>query len=496
MWEMEKAMREIASQDKKDISSLPEDQPKKVKEPKAKKPKKKRRKWPWVLLVLALIIVGVIVYLQQAADKIVGETVFSNVATTALSKKDVQNSVNVSGTVSSDTTEKVYAPLTGYTIDEVFVEVGDQVMVGDVICKLDTTSLITQIDQQEAAVRASERVSGANVSSARRGYETAQEQYEDERSSAVLNAQTAVTNAESAYQKAVDSYDDTELLYDLGEVSESDLDTARTAVNDAQTAVEDSIRALESARKASEDAVKSARDSVNTAQAGTDTQSQKIAIEDMKRQLEKGDIHAPMTGTVTYLNADKGAVANGLMFLIEDLEDLIIDTKVREYDAPKVSLGQKVMIKSDATGDTEFSGIVSYVAPTAMKTSAGATAASSTNATVEFETKVKVDKTSSSEKLKVGSNAQIYVIIEEVFDTWAVSYNAVLETDDGQNLLLVKETTPEGQINLREVPVTLGVQSDFLVEIHSPELQPGMEIVDTPRDYYDLLQQIKQAGQK
>ena len=110
-------MQEIAPKDRQPISSAPEGKPAKAKEPKIKKTKKKRRKWPWVLLVLALIVVGVFLYLRQAADKIVSETLFSNVTSTTLSKKDVQNSVNVSGIVSSDTTEKVYAPLTGYTID-------------------------------------------------------------------------------------------------------------------------------------------------------------------------------------------------------------------------------------------------------------------------------------------------------------------------------------------------------------------------------------------
>ena len=470
---------------------VPSAQPDKPKEPEKKKKnkRKKRRKWPWVLLAIVLLIVGVFLYLNSKADEIVSETIFSTVSTTPLGKSDVQNSVNVSGTVSSNQNEKVFAPLNGYNIDDVFVEVGDNVMVDDLICQLDVSPLEVQIEQQEAAVKATQRSVGASVSSAQSSYDTAQEQLEQERNTAIVSAQTALTNAESAYQKAVDAYDDAELMYDLGELSESDLKSANTALQDAQTAVEDAILILENSRKSAEDTLKSARDSVKTAQAAGDTESQKIAIEDMRKQLEKGDIHAPMSGTITYVNADKGAVASGLMFLIEDLNDLVVETKVREYDAPNVKVGQRVIIKSDATGDLEFSGVVDYVAPTALKNPTNPQA--STSGTVEFETKVMVDKTQSADTaLKVGSTAQVYIIVEEVHDSWAVSYNAVLESDDGRELILVKETDENGLVTIREIPVTVGVQSDFLVQIQSQELREGMEVVDSPQDYYTLLEQM------
>ena len=454
---------------------------------KPKKPKKKRKIGRWILLAILLVIVGFVVWVLLNGQKTVQTQIISTVATTALEKGEIENSINVSGTVESSDVQKVYSKLSGYPVDEIFVEVSDQVTVGQPLCRLDIASLEAQIRQKEADISSSESAGSASINSAQREYAIAREQLAEERSSQIVSAQSNLDSAENNYNKAQMAYDDSKLLFDLGEISETELEDAGKSIFEAQSAVDEARRALDDAYKTQEDAIKSAADQVQKAQASVNTQGQRVSIEDLQRQIGLAEILSPINGTVTLVNAEKDATPGGLLFVVEDLDNLIIKTKIREYDLPEAKLGLPVRIKTDATGDAEFSGVLSYIAPTAIKSATGDLAEGNT---VEFEAEISIDKQNGENPLKAGMNTQMYIITETVNNVFTVAYNSVHQDVDEKEYIFVKEIGVDGKDNIRKIPVVVGVESDYLVEISSPELEEGMMVLDAPSDYLALQKQV------
>lgn len=434
---------------------------------------KRKKKWIWiVILVIVVILVAYSLLRPKASDTISLE----GIATSPLTKEDLVSSVNVSGLVESESNHKVYAKLSTYTVESINVKEGDMVKAGDVLCTLDVSSIEAQIEQQEAAVQAADEAANAQVSSAQRNYSTAKNQYEEGRNTSVVSAEQGRDNAQTQLESAEKQYENSLVLYDLGEISSSDLDDALTAKTNAEKTLADAEKNLSDAIKNAEDSVKTAADSVADAKAATDTTSQKLAIQELRERLQDATIVSPIDGTVTLVSATEGSAATGVLFVVEDTEALIINTSIKEYNMPLVELGQSVLIKSDATGDAEFEGIVSYIAPTAKKTATGDQASSSS---VEFEVEIAVTDTSTD--LKIGMNTQIYIITSEVEDVFAVPYSAVTQNESGQNVIYVIETVDE-KSSLRIIPVETGMESDYYIEVNSNELVDGMEVVISPTE--------------
>jgi multidrug resistance efflux pump len=125
-----------------------------------------------------------------------------------------------------------------------------------------------------------------------------------------------------------------------------------------------------------------------------------IALQILERQLEEATIKAPISGTVTAVIAKEGAVGAGLLFVIEDTENLRITTRFREYDIARIETGIEVTITSDATGNAIYTGTISRINP----------AATMTSPVVEFEAIVAV--TSQNTGLRIGTNTRLNIIFD------------------------------------------------------------------------------------
>ena len=60
---------------------------------------------------------------------------------------------------------------------------------------------------------------------------------------------------------------------------------------------------------------------------------------------------------------EEGALGRGLLFVIEDTDNLIVKTNMSEFDLACVNLGDEVNIRADATGNAVFAGILTRIAP-------------------------------------------------------------------------------------------------------------------------------------
>ena len=186
--------------------------------------------------------------------------------------------------------------------------------------------------------------------------------------------------------------------------------------------------------------------------------------------------------------AEVGSPGSGLLFVIEDVENLVIDTSVKGYDVGTVNAGMKVVIQSDNTGDAEIEGIISRIAPTANKNSLGVT---DTTAEPMFAAEVRVLTEDSG--LRIGMDAQLDYIVQEVEHVLTVPYEAVYRNEEDKTCVLAAMEQEDGRYLLQEFEVKTGADDDLDIVISGAGIVEGMRIVHEPETYLHLLGQTVEA---
>ena len=207
-------------------------------------------------------------------------------------------------------------------------------------------------------------------------------------------SENALTHARNQYNDARTSYENaTQLQQRTIEQLRISLETAAASKQSAQ-------EMLNAARVAAQQDIERLRSSVASAETGANLEHMEIALRQLERQLEESTITAPISGTVTAVIAREGATGMGLLFTVEDTDNLRIITSFREYDLGRVEQGMEVVITSNATGTAEYTGVISRINP----------AATPSSPVVEFEAEVTV--TSADTGLRIGMNTRVSVALE------------------------------------------------------------------------------------
>lgn len=265
--------------------------------------------------------------------------------------------------------------------------------------------------------------------------------------------------------------DSAELQEDIAKAQQSAAQQSADTAKQQQAATENSIAQQ----------IDTLKDNLIGSQiAAQSTKSQEIAIQSLQKNLDDATITAPVSGVVTAVYAEEGQPGNGLLFVIEDTDALKITTNIREYDVGNIEVGMPVVIRSDATGDKEISGTVTYIAPAANKTENGNTLTAD-DSTVEFEAEVQVNDADSG--LRIGMNTRLTVLLEERDNVYGVPYDAVVEKADGSEVVYAVEPSSEkeGSYVVTEVPVTTGLETDFYIEVSGDGITDGLSIVSDPQ---------------
>lgn len=284
-------------------------------------------------------------------------------------------------------------------------------------------------------------------------------------------AQVQTDNAKAAFDAAREVYENKDTQV------ESLLDDYREAVTDAQENVSDAEVALQEAEEQRELALHGYSNSVSSAQIATDQTVTEMNLADAQENIDKCTVTAPAAGTVTavYVNEGESNASGSLLFVIENLDELEIVTSVREYDIASLAVGMPAEIKTDATGDTVYSGQVKDIAITAQKDAYGNTVSSSN---AEFDVTLSVDPGEGG--LLVGMNGRATITTDSTEGVLAVLYSSLGYDEDGAPYVMAARPQDDGTLVVEKVPVETGVETDFEVEVISDALAEGDLILDDP----------------
>lgn len=399
-------------------------------------------------VIIVALVSGAVIFqsmLTKAGNK-------NTVQTFTLKKSDLVSSVLVSGTVISSKSKSIYSTVANYPVKQVNVKVGDKVKAGDVLAQLDTTNLELDIKQAELNLK------------------NAEESLENEEDTNKYNLQNARNSVESAkldLDNAQDSYDKVKNLYHEGKSTSDDLSKAELTLKKSKIAYNNAQDSLNNVS------------SKNTTISKNNIESQEAALQKQKQTLNNAKITAPIDGTVTLVNAVENGSANGLLFVVEDTNNLVVSTEIGEYDINSVKVGQDVIIKSDSTGDKKFTGTVSKIAPAPTKDAAGNTVSSSN---VQFDTKITLND--KDPNIKIGMNVRLTIKLKEKKNVFSVPYDAVVTESDGNNYIYAVDTSQKNSNSkavAKKIRVEKGMETDMYIEIISPDLKDGMYIESNPK---------------
>ncbi|HEX4123522.1 MAG TPA: efflux RND transporter periplasmic adaptor subunit [Tepidisphaeraceae bacterium] len=318
-------------------------------------PPSSRRPGRWIALaaVGAVLIIGVLWLIKPAAA--IDVQAMRVPAPSADTGDDVV--LNATGYIVA--AHKIeLAPKVDGRVAWIGVDMGDKVQAGQVLVRLEDDEYKARVLQQQglldAAKAALERdLHGSRpeeIDQARAMVDQAQADLKD----ATLNMQR---NQELAGTKAL-----------------------------SQQAIDDSV-AKYMLDKAKLDSVQAAYELVKEGPRAEDIAAQRAMVEQAQGELDQAnvdlnnaEIRAPIAGTVLERNVEVGEYvttgfvgaggAKGYVVSLADLHDLKVELDISQSDFPKIGMGQRAIVTTDAFPDHKYQGIVDQISPEADRAKA------------------------------------------------------------------------------------------------------------------------------
>lgn len=288
----------------------------------------------------------------------------------------------------------------------------------------------------------------------------------DSAEASVTSAQTALNSAQLSYDKAVSDYEST------GKVNENSAEGYSIAVKNAQDALDTAKKDYDLAVRQAEAelaSLKKAAEQQRTVSGLNDPQV--IILQNLRDKLEYAEVLAPCDGVITAVNAEEGAPAAGVLFTIENLDSLVVSASVGEYDIPYISEGMEAVIRCDALNGEEFGGKISEIAPVPEGLSS--------NSGTSYKIEATIDSGDSGDNVKLlaGMSAKLNIISERKAGALTVTYDALSTDENGNDVVYIAEKDDTGVYHAKMIKVTVGLETDYEVEVISDELKDGMYVL-------------------
>lgn len=251
-----------------------------------------------------------------------------SIATKTVESKTITELITANGKVQPETEIKISPDVSGEII-EMNIKEGDEVKKGEHLMTIKPDIYIQSYNRSQAALSSAQ--------------------------ARMAQAEARLIESEMAYKRS-------NSLFQQKAIASSDFESAQAAYKVAQAEV-----------KAS----------------GFEVKSAEASVAEAKEQLTKTKIYAPMDGTVSRLNVEKGERVVGTnmyagteMAVIANLHLMEVKVDVNENDIVRVNLNDTALVEVDAYMGRKFKGLVTEIANSATTT--GASTDQVTNFTVKI----------------------------------------------------------------------------------------------------------------
>ncbi len=426
-----------------------------------------KKKIIWILVALAVVVLIAGVVAKKKG--LIGKPEETKIATEKVTKRTIVEVVSANGKIAPEFEVKLSPDVSGEVI-ELYVKEGDQIKSGQLLAKINPEIYLSNYDRTIAALNTSQ----ANLA----------------------NSKARLAQVKSQFINAKSSYDRNEKLHEQKTISDAEYETSQANYEVAVAEVE-----------AAEESVKAAAFSVKSAEAG---------VKESKENLSKTSIYAPVGGTISKLNLEKGErVAGASQFgsgteilRIANLQTMEVNVSVNENDIVRVTLNDTAFVEVDAYQNRKFKGIV-----TEISTSANTVGVSADQVT-NFEVKIRIlpdsykdlitaDKPNDS-PFRPGMSATVDIRTASVVEVLTLPIQAVttradstetaakkaVETKEGESAESSDNTKKKVEVAqeyvflydngiAKMVKVKTGIQDNNYIQI-TEGLKEGQEVITAP----------------
>lgn len=356
-----------------------------VKRPKKKRSRKKKIVLGIVVVLVALFAVNMIVGAVRGPAPLV-------VATEAIAKGDINQTLSTNGTLVSGNKVTVYSEVSA-PVEKLSVKAGSMVTAGDVLVTYNTQDLARAYKTASAAA-ASGSLQTQDTLSASSKSQTA---FNDAAAN-LNNAAAQKDNAKATLASLTSQY---EALADKNTAEAQSLKQAVDAAAADLTAME---AGLQSARAAYDAAEKGVMTENGKKQLEYSQVAANVSLEKASQDLKAGKagLTAPISGAVSSVSATEGALIGQYspVCVIESLDDVRVQIALSRYDLEKVKLGQEATITT--LGKT-YTGKV-----TTIDSMATTNASANGNTTAYVRAEITLDKPDTDIRLGLEANVTLH----------------------------------------------------------------------------------------
>lgn len=325
-------------------------------------------------------------------------------------------------------------------VSAVYVNQGDPVSAGELLAKIDDSTLRAQLAQVEAQIaQASSQAQSSALNVPITQQQTTQ---------AAASAKAALANAKLTYDQDLQ-------LYKQGYVSQSQLEQARSQYVAAQSQYNTALANQGSTGIQSSNAA-AAREAVRAAQAQANV---------LRTEISQTSLYAPFDGIVTARLMDPGAMASpGTPALkVSKVNTVWVNVNIPDVDLSYVHAGTPVTFTASQLGQRSFTGTIATVN------------AVPTQGTLSYQARIRQPNPDSA--LRGGMLVSVTIQKARHRNAIVVPRQAVAQTDQGSNVFIIGKDNKAVQ-----VPVQVGLQTDTLSEVISPRIGPGTRVITTRPD--------------
>lgn len=345
-----------------------------------------------------------------------------NVTVDVAEKRNVESTVTYTGELVAGNIAYVTGKASA-KVQKITAEPGDWVSAGESLAYLDDTDYAFQLSQAKAAYSQAEAAYQSAL--------VARDNVAGVNSQAELQLSQAVNASNIAYNDAKLNFERQSALYEKGSVSKVSFEGAKSAYENARLAYESAKANYDiNVNILAEGNRKSAESAVMTAQAARDAAS--LAVSQAESLMGNTTIKAPISGYVAAKNIELGqfAQAGMALFTIADTRSLEIELKVTQSVVSHIEKGSTARVDVPSAGVTGLEGEVCLVNPVKDAVSGMYT--------------VRVSVPNKENALKAGMFADVTLVTtESEEDALSVSISAIVQTEEGSYVFVVRENRAE-----------------------------------------------------
>ncbi|SEA36681.1 Multidrug resistance efflux pump [Pseudobutyrivibrio sp. ACV-2] len=442
------------------------------------------------LIIVLVIVVAIAIYVRYSMQKAkeVLEEQANQPVTATIDQMDLQKSVSVTGTLnavdSAKVTSTIGGTMTGIKVKKINFKEGDYVEAGDVVVEFDGDDYDRKITELNAKYSIDELQSTQSMEEAQRQIEETQRNIQDIQDKIEKDQKWLDENL-TIYNNLKDAFDQYEKYKDSDSsvvsrwMSES---AAAAALSDPVTITgyetrRDGIKAQQNQIATYQNTILSLQNKIQLAEMNQNYAKSYTQVDEKDKVYESKDathVSAPISGYIITMNVTEGNnyAQGNTVFTIADTSGFVVEATVNEYDIANIEEGLPAKVKFEATGDETFDGDVTFVslASTAAIANNAGQQGQGGSSVATYNVKIKLNEV--DKRMRVGMTAKASVILDSVKDVLCVPYDCVQTDDDGKNFV----TTIDKDGNKKDISVTTGLESDYLVEIKGKNLKKGMTV--------------------